>query len=230
MELNELKLTQDVPTRWNSSYYMIQRLHKVRLPNMGALDDSSQKAYCHLLLKDRQWGLINELIEVLQPREIATSVLGGQQNTTASLILPVVANTEKSLHSPGTFSTTVSLCRASLARELRVKFRIAKQEASSPLVHATAMDPRFRALSFLLFVSFDKAALKQSVLATTMALSADPDLEQTTKEPTAKRPKKKESEERLNLIFGPSAANEECLLKVVAEEVQMYFSERPVPL
>ena len=55
----------------------MQRLLKVRLPLLAALDDPSQKKYYHLLLRDKQWSLMEELVDV------ATTVLSGQQYATA---------------------------------------------------------------------------------------------------------------------------------------------------
>ena len=79
---------------------MMQRLLKVRLPLLAALDDPSQKKYNHLLLRDKQWSLMEELVEVLDPVEVATTVLSGQQYATASFVLPIVTNLVQSLTKP----------------------------------------------------------------------------------------------------------------------------------
>ena len=80
-------------------FTVMQRLLKVRLPLLAALDDPSQKKCNHLLLRDKQWSLMEELVEVLDPVEVATTVLSGQQYATASLVLPIVTNLVKSLTS-----------------------------------------------------------------------------------------------------------------------------------
>ena len=121
---------------------MMQRLLKVRLPLLAALDDPSQKKYNHLLLRDKQWSLMEELVEVLDPVEVATTVLSGQQYATASLVLPIVTNLVKSLTKPtNVYSSTVKSVRSTLAAELQAKFALSDQQASSPLVLATALDP-----------------------------------------------------------------------------------------
>ena len=67
MDMQALKLIQDVTTRWNSSFYMLQRLLKLRLPLMAVLTGSSQKKdVWKLLLSDTEWNLA-EIVEILQP-------------------------------------------------------------------------------------------------------------------------------------------------------------------
>ena len=59
-------------------------------------------------------------VEVLDPAEVATPVLSGQQYATASLVLPIVTNLVKSLTKPtNVYSSTVKSVRSTLAAELQ---------------------------------------------------------------------------------------------------------------
>ena len=103
-------------------FTVMQRLLKVRLPLLAALDDPSQKKYNHLLLRDKQWSLMEELLEVLDPAEVTTAVLSGQQCATVSLVLPVVTNLVKSLTKPTNgYSSTVNSVRSTLVADLQVR-------------------------------------------------------------------------------------------------------------
>ena len=166
----------------------MQRLLKVRLPLLAALDDPSQKKYNHLLLRAKQWSLMEELVEGPDPVKVATTVLSGQQYATASLVLPIVTNLVKSLTKPtNVYSSTVKSVRCTLAAELQAKCALSDLRASSPLVLATALDPRFRSHAISLYMSFGEDDVKQCIRTSTMELvSTQP--KGNSPEPKAKRP------------------------------------------
>ena len=88
-----LQVIQDVPTRWNSSFYMLQRLVALKVHITAVLVDSvltPSESHRALLLKQKYWSLAEELVKVLGPAEKATSLLSGQQYVTASCTLPIV--------------------------------------------------------------------------------------------------------------------------------------------
>ena len=41
MNMTEMKLLQDCPTRWNSTFYMLERLVQLRWPVIAVLSDDS---------------------------------------------------------------------------------------------------------------------------------------------------------------------------------------------
>ena len=171
-------------------FTVMQRLLKVRLPLLAALDDPSQKKYSHLLLRDKQWSLMEELVEVLDPVEVATTalIMSGQQYATASLVLPMMTNLVKSLTKPtNVYSSTVKSVRSTLAAELQAKYALSDLRASSPLVLATALDPRFRSLAISLYMSFGEDDVKLSVHTSTMEL-ASTQPKGNSPEPKAERP------------------------------------------
>lgn len=92
------KLSQDVPTRWNSSFYMIQRLLEQRWPITATLSDpevtKTEKRY--LDLKADQWGILEDLHQALKTFEQATVFLSGEAYVTVSILPPLVKGLLKS--------------------------------------------------------------------------------------------------------------------------------------
>ncbi|CAM4592048.1 unnamed protein product [Leuciscus chuanchicus] len=77
----EHKLIQDVAVRWNSSYYMIERLLEQRWPVVATLSDPeiTQRGKHYLDLKNDLWILLEELEEVLKLYEQATVFLSDSE-------------------------------------------------------------------------------------------------------------------------------------------------------
>ena len=72
---NPLKLVQDVPTRWNSSYYMLKRLLELKLHVIAVLADPAltpKAEHRALLLKEKRWSIAEDLMRILRPAEKAT--------------------------------------------------------------------------------------------------------------------------------------------------------------
>ena len=78
-------LLQDVSTRWNSSFYMLQRLIEQRT----ALLASGAECACMIELRAQQWNLAEKLVHLLQPFEEATREVSGDYSS-AALIIPIV--------------------------------------------------------------------------------------------------------------------------------------------
>ena len=88
----EHSLVQDVINRWNSSYFMLERLAEQRWAIYGVLHDETvskpdQKKFD---LKEEQWELISDLLVVLKPLQVATTALCEEQNVPLSSVYPVV--------------------------------------------------------------------------------------------------------------------------------------------
>lgn len=122
------KLQQDVVTRWNSTFNMIDSMLKNEESIDSVLVDS--KKHSDLLLAKSQWKQLRAFHEVLvQPFQISEQ-MSGSSYPTMSLIWPL-------------FTTLVGTLDA-------VK-GVARRSFSSPTVEvfASALDPRFKALSFI---------------------------------------------------------------------------------
>lgn len=85
MNTAEDKLIQDVSTRWNSTYNMVERLLEQRWPVTATLSDPevTPRGKHYFNLKPEQWVLLEELEKGLQPFECAPVYLSGQEYATA---------------------------------------------------------------------------------------------------------------------------------------------------
>ena len=94
-----LQIIQDVKTRWNSVYYMIDCLLKLRLPISAVLADSTvtRRDHCHLDLQPSSWDLLEQLRDVLYPFQVATTYLSSEYNVSVSTMLPVIRRIIKNM-------------------------------------------------------------------------------------------------------------------------------------
>ena len=103
MNVPKHHLVQDVVTHWNSTFLMFQRLLEQRWVVYAVLHDErgSQSQYKHLLLKEEQWNLMEQMVAVLEPLQIATTALCETKIVSCFLIYPVINGLLKNHLVPG---------------------------------------------------------------------------------------------------------------------------------
>ena len=88
-------LIQDVSTRWNSTFYMLERLLLLRWPVVAVLSDQSltkpQDARV-LEMPAESWKLAEEIVPVLRKVELATVLFSSQSRTTSGVVLPAITS------------------------------------------------------------------------------------------------------------------------------------------
>ena len=228
-----LKLIQDCATRWNSSYYMLERLLALKLPVITVLDQDAKKDVRQLTLKTSHWELAKEVTMILAPLENATDILGAEKYVTLSILQPIISKVIKKCSTPVSSdgeSATAQAFRKSLAKELRGKFPC---QPTSTATIATALDPRFRQLGFLSEEnkSRTKAELRRLALGVATAPRDGDGDEPEIAEPPAK---KKCNESKLAKLLEDEEpdcnSTTSCLSSDIEAEVLLYTSSRPVPL
>ncbi|XP_053136405.1 zinc finger BED domain-containing protein 4-like [Hemicordylus capensis] len=139
--LPEHQIPQDVPTRWNSTFLLLRRMHEQE----GALNSLGTRGcldLCKSLYDD--WPVIRELVLVLEPFYSATNDLC-TQTATLSLALPTAILLEKAMSNLQTTLTTgVAIALAGRLRTGVVERLKTPWAASAWHVLACICDPRMK--------------------------------------------------------------------------------------
>ena len=94
MNLPELKVKQDVMTRWNSTLVMLKRLVEIKEPLSAAISSLPQAPD---FLDGTEWDIISDSIPILKPFESMTTILSAEKYRTVSMIIPLVRRLQQSL-------------------------------------------------------------------------------------------------------------------------------------
>ena len=92
MNMPVKRLLQDISTRWNSTYYLLDRLVEMRWPISAVLSDEriTKRSDRYLDLRNEQWDLAKELLAPLQQTEVATVYFSEENKVSISSVLPIV--------------------------------------------------------------------------------------------------------------------------------------------
>ena len=93
LDLPQHSLLQDVPTRWNATYIMFERLLEQCLAIFAGLHNASITSPLDarfLELPDQVWKIMEDLIPVLKPLQVATTTISGTNFPTLSMVYPIV--------------------------------------------------------------------------------------------------------------------------------------------
>lgn len=140
------KLIQDVVTRWNSTYYMIDRLLELE----DAVKATIALLDTHLeTLNAEEWSLLKELRKILNPFESATKAVSGEKYMSGSLVI-VLTNGLKDVCKKLSKVKNVSRTSKNVLKILQTEIntRLGKVEESDVLAACTFLDPRFKNLPF----------------------------------------------------------------------------------
>jgi len=101
-----------------------------------------------LELRDEHWQLMSDLLPVLKPLQIATSVLSAEVGVTASVVYPMLLGlVGDHLAACADDSTAVSAFKVAVVDALRVRFALKDvSTARNMFVCASVLDPKFKHL------------------------------------------------------------------------------------
>lgn len=136
-----LKLIQDVETRWNSIYDMLERfVELVEIIRMIIWKHGNMEIV--KIPTPLEVDYIKEIIQLLRPFKEATTILSGEAYVTGSEIIPVKYILIDTLKSCQPVSEVGYRMKEALIRELKDRF--ASIEDNPLLAIATILDPRYK--------------------------------------------------------------------------------------
>ncbi|XP_057693511.1 E3 SUMO-protein ligase ZBED1-like [Corythoichthys intestinalis] len=146
MGLPVLKLLQEVETRWNSTYLMLQRIYTLREPVGAALAGLRTDL---TPLSAEQYRIIADCLKVLEPFNYATIELSEEKKVSGSKVIPLLSMLHHSLEEEEIrqLQTPESTSMVEfLQRQLREKLN--QLQSMSIMFLATLLDPRFKKVGF----------------------------------------------------------------------------------
>lgn len=152
-DIPEHKLIQDVETRWNSTYLMLQRVCEQR----KALNLYSVERGSITTLTNPEWELAERVVLLLKPFYEATLEICSD-DACISIVIPLIAMLTGKLQST-TEDHGLLQMKAALRDALGRRFAYIRE--SPPMIAATMLDPRFKDVYFN---GQEKEAAKEEIL------------------------------------------------------------------
>ncbi|XP_050046756.2 zinc finger BED domain-containing protein 4-like [Dermacentor andersoni] len=150
-EHDALKLIQEVRTRWNACYYMLERFLNLTEPVSQVLlqlprESGATRRKPPNLLSGDQLDVLREVKDLLKPLEEATLMVSKGRSVTLSDVIPVVYGLKQGIHTfqpshPITFNLQQKLLS-------EVNTRFSDIEYRRPYAAATILDPRYKKYVF----------------------------------------------------------------------------------
>ena len=160
------RLIQDEPTRWNTTFYMLQRLLDLKV----AITAAGAELDVPIELNNSNWILEEKAVKILQIYEEATHEASGNY-ATAGVVIPVVNSKICSLEISDSDAGIMKMKREMLKS---IKDRYKHMESNEYYAIATLLDPRFKQR---VFTSSSSAALAKQML---IAEHEQPEMEGTS--------------------------------------------------
>ncbi|KAK0140929.1 Zinc finger BED domain-containing protein 1 [Merluccius polli] len=141
----KLKLMQEVETRWNSTYLMLQRLVELMEPVGAALAGLQHDMP---MITSDEFSIVGGCLSLLSPFYDATVELSAEENVSASKVVPLMKMLEQNLQEEiAKPAPAVALeMGEQLIRQLREK--LYTLQSMSIMSLATLLDPRFKVIGF----------------------------------------------------------------------------------
>jgi zinc finger BED domain-containing protein 1 (E3 SUMO-protein ligase ZBED1) len=146
MKSPKLKLKQDVITRWNSTYDMLNRILQIK----DSIVSTIAVLQCDVpLLTGQEWYVIEKSVEILKMFDDITTEMSAEKNITISKIIPLVNVMNKKVNDYYTDKTApieIMQMIQSLKDSLNHRFKYV--EDNELMCQATILDPRFKKYGF----------------------------------------------------------------------------------
>ena len=143
-------LKQDVPTRWNSTYIMLQSVFDAHDSVKSVIYSNSEikKKYSHILLNSKETEVIEDLIELLQPFYQLTEKMSGTKYVTISTVLPGVTRLLEILQIYKSKFDNHEIEKLAIIMHDDLFDRTQDYFNNSMVIAATFLDPRYKIRRF----------------------------------------------------------------------------------
>lgn len=142
-----LYLIQEIATRWNSTFYCLQRfvvlsghVGKILLSPVQKIAPSTR------MLTAAEIATTDECLQLLKPFQAATKDISGDKYVSGSLIIPLINCLETSFDRIPITNPMVKLIQEELKAQMEK--RLTPLESNTLLSAATILDPRFKKIHF----------------------------------------------------------------------------------
>ncbi|XP_041853351.1 E3 SUMO-protein ligase ZBED1-like isoform X2 [Melanotaenia boesemani] len=140
------KLIQDVCTLWNSSYDMLERfLEQQPAVFAGLMSRELRKGEDVNTLTEEDLATIEAIVKLMEPVKVATTLLCEEDNPTLSMVAPVQAKLRKHFSAVDGDLHIIAEMKARFLEDFQKRY----QRIQDTLHVASALDPRFKVLSFI---------------------------------------------------------------------------------
>lgn len=139
----ETKLIQEVPTRWNSTYYMVERFLELRTV---VNDIIFRHKTAPPMLNASELSVLSSMLLILRPLEAATKEISGDKYCTSSKIIPLVHCLVLKIEPLHLEDSLAIELKSFVLKE--IEKRMGAIERVTPLAIATVLDPRYKKIHF----------------------------------------------------------------------------------
>ena len=142
------ELVKEVDTRWNSTYFMLKTLQKLKWFVRSILSNSlivSPSKAAHLEMRDAHWSLLDYVIPILRPFAQMMKRLSGYSYPTCSLTYTVLGILQREFDLTEDDSCIVRNFKYAMNEKMQTQFFFIEWCKSIPVV-AAVFDPRFKLL------------------------------------------------------------------------------------
>ena len=149
LQLPVHKLIHDVPTRWNTTYDMLERYLEQQASIYSALMDKDVRKNVKdiAVLTDSEVKLAEDLTKIPKPLKNVTTLMSTETSPSVSMIIPLQKMILKSMTPSEEDSATIKDAKAAITKNL--KDRYGDPDLQDYLHRSTALDPRFKSLPYL---------------------------------------------------------------------------------